>query len=52
MQRKLYPLILGETTMTINTTFEVQIEGAVVGKAKGLSMRVKIKEKYPLDMKL
>ncbi|MGB1318304.1 MAG: LEA type 2 family protein [Flavobacteriales bacterium] len=31
---------------------EIQIEGAVVGKAKGLSMRVKIKEKYPLDMKL
>ncbi len=50
-------LISGTLLMGLNallkkdpTTLEVEIVGSVVGKAKGVSRRIKVHETYPLEM--
>ena len=47
-------LMMGLSSLLGNgpSKLEVQINGSVVGKAKGISMRVRINEKYPLDFQL
>ena len=47
-------LMMGLSALLGNapSKLEIKIEGSVVGKAKGISMRVKIKERFPLGMKL
>jgi LEA14-like dessication related protein len=45
-------LVMGLTALMRNepTTLEVEVVGTVVGSAKGVSKKVKIREKYPLKM--
>lgn len=47
-------LMMGLSALLGNapSKLEIEIEGSVVGKAKGISMRVKIKEGFPLGIKL
>lgn len=45
-------LLMGLSALMKNdpTTLDIEVVGSVVGKAKGISKRVRIKEKYPLKM--
>ena len=45
-------LMMGLNSLMKNnpTTLEVEVVGSVIGKAKGVSRRVKIREKYPFKM--
>ena len=45
-------LLMGLNSLMKNdpTTLDIEVVGSVVGKAKGVSKRVRIKEKYPLKM--
>lgn len=45
-------LIMGLNALLKNspTTLDIEVVGFVVGKAKGVSTRVRIKEKYPLKL--
>jgi hypothetical protein len=45
-------LLMGLNALMKNdpTTLDIEVVGSVVGKSKGVSKRVRIKEKYPLKM--
>lgn len=45
-------LLMGLNALLRNdpTTLEIQVSGSVIGAAKGVSKRVKIKETYPLNL--
>ena len=47
-------LMMGLSALLGNnmTNFEVEIAGSVVGKAKGFFKRVRIREKYPINLNL
>jgi LEA14-like dessication related protein len=45
-------LVIGLNALMRNdpTTLEVEVVGSLVGSAKGMSKRVRIREKYPIEM--